>query len=104
MIGKWDIGSREQGSLDRGFMEVARSAPSKKLLICLKPDGSEVFRTDLDGDYMAQFLERNKDKPFFLYFSPHAAGVGLGHGCQGQAVEGSEEANTKVKKNSQLHI
>jgi hypothetical protein len=85
-------------------MEVARSAPSKQLFICLKPDGSEVFRTDLDGDYMAQFLERNKDKPFFLYFSPHAAVAGLGHGCQGRTVEGSEEANTKVKKNSQLHI
>ena len=72
MIGKWDIGSREQGPLDRGFMEVARSAPSKKPFICLKRDGSEVFRTDLDGDYMAEFVERNKDKPFFLYFSPNA--------------------------------
>jgi arylsulfatase A-like enzyme len=72
MIGKWDIGSREQGPLDRGFMEVARSAPSKKPFICLKPDGSEVFRTDLDGDYMAEFVGRNKDKPFFLYFSPNA--------------------------------
>ncbi|MHC4556975.1 MAG: sulfatase family protein [Planctomycetota bacterium] len=72
MIGKWDIGSREQGPLDRGFMEVARSAPSKKPFICLKPDGSEVFRTDLDGDYMAEFVERNKDRPFFLYFSPNA--------------------------------
>jgi hypothetical protein len=47
MIGKWDIGSREQGPLDRGFMEVARSAPGKKPFICLRPDGSEVFRTDL---------------------------------------------------------
>jgi arylsulfatase A-like enzyme len=72
MIGKWDIGSREQGPLDRGFMEVARSAPSKKPFICLRPDGSEVFRTDLDGDYMAEFVERNKDRPFFLYFSPNA--------------------------------
>jgi arylsulfatase A-like enzyme len=72
MIGKWDIGSREQGPLDRGFMEVARSAPGKKPFICLRPDGSEVFRTDLDGDYMAEFVERNKDRPFFLYFSPNA--------------------------------
>jgi len=72
MIGKWDIGSREQGPLDRGFMEVARRAPSKKPFICLRRDGSEVFRTDLDGDYMAEFVERNKDKPFFLYFSPNA--------------------------------
>ena len=72
MIGKWDIGSREQGPLARGFIEVARRAPSKKPFICLKPDGSEVFRTDLDGDYMAEFVERNRDKPFFLYFSPNA--------------------------------
>jgi arylsulfatase A-like enzyme len=35
-------------------------------------DGSEVFGTDLDGDYMAEFVDRNKDKPFFLYFSPRA--------------------------------
>jgi arylsulfatase A-like enzyme len=67
MIGKWDIGSKEQGPLDRGFMEVARRAPSKKPFICLRRDGSEVFRTDLDGDYMAEFVERNRDKPFFLY-------------------------------------
>lgn len=72
MIGKWDIGCWEQGPLDRGFMEVARSAPTKKPFICLMPDGSEVFRTELDGDYMAEFVERNKDKPFFLYFSPKA--------------------------------
>jgi len=72
MIGKWDIGSREQGPLDRGFMQVARSAPSKAPFTCLRQDGSEVFRTDLDGDYMAEFVDRNKDKPFFLYFSPNA--------------------------------
>ena len=72
MIGKWDIGSAAQGPLDRGFMEVARSAPAKEPFICLRRDGSQIFRTDLDGDYMAEFVERNKDKPFFLYFSPHA--------------------------------
>ncbi|HUU90167.1 MAG TPA: sulfatase-like hydrolase/transferase [Phycisphaerae bacterium] len=72
MIGKWDIGCWDQGPLDRGFMEVARSAPAKKPFICLRPDGSEVFRTDLDGDYMAEFVEQNRDKPFFLYFSPNA--------------------------------
>lgn len=72
MIGKWDVGSREQGPLDRGFMQVARSAPSVKPFICLKPDGTKVFRTELDGDYMAEFVDRNKDKPFFLYFAPNA--------------------------------
>jgi len=71
-IGKWDIGSHEQGPLDRGFMQVARTPPAKKPFICLREDGSEGFRTDLDGDYMAEFVERNHDQPFFLYFSPFA--------------------------------
>jgi len=30
------------------------------------------YLTDLDGDYMAEFVDRNADKPFFLYFSPFA--------------------------------
>jgi len=72
MIGKWDIGSKDQGPLDRGFMEVARSAPSTRPYICKKRDGTEVFRTDMDGDYMAEFVDRNRGKPFFLYFSPNA--------------------------------
>ena len=71
-IGKWDIGSWEQGPLDRGFMQVARTAPTKKRYIALREDGSEVYQTDLDAEYMVQFVERIKDKPFFLYFSPFA--------------------------------
>ncbi|MEM9018386.1 MAG: sulfatase-like hydrolase/transferase, partial [Verrucomicrobiota bacterium] len=31
-----------------------------------------VYLTDLDGDYMAEFVDRNAEKPFFLYFSPFA--------------------------------
>jgi arylsulfatase A-like enzyme len=74
MIGKWDIGSREQSPMKRGFMEVARSAPAKdkKAFVCVKEDGSEGWRTEMDGDRMVEFVERNKDNPFFLYFSPRA--------------------------------
>jgi arylsulfatase A-like enzyme len=70
-IGKWDIGSATQGPHRRGFTQVARHAPGKHYN-CRKEDGSTVYRTDLDGDYMVEFVERNKDKPFFLYFSPLA--------------------------------
>jgi arylsulfatase A-like enzyme len=28
--------------------------------------------TELDGEYLADFVERNHDKPFFLYYSPYA--------------------------------
>jgi len=70
-IGKWDVGSANQGPGRRGFMEVARSAPGKHYDFT-REDGSPVYRTELEGDYMVEFVERNRDKPFFLYFSPLA--------------------------------
>lgn len=70
-IGKWDIGSKGQGPLERGFIEVARHAPGEQYNR-QREDGSAVYLTDLDGDYMAEFVERNADRPFFLYFSPFA--------------------------------
>jgi len=73
-IGKWDIGSAEQGPLERGFTEVARMPPlaKGKHYIYKGQDGSQGFLTDLDGQYLPEFIERNKDKPFFLYYSPYA--------------------------------
>lgn len=78
-VGKWDIGSTGQGPHQRGFMEVARNAPlvSKEripgeLYNRKREDGSPVYLTDLDGDYMAEFVDRNASRPFFLYFSPFA--------------------------------
>jgi len=96
-IGKWDIGSWEQGPLDRGFMQVARTAPAKKPFICLREDGSEVHKTDLDGDYMAEFVERNKDKPFFLYFSPNAV-----HSPSGNTPERYQKRTTATGKRRAL--
>ncbi|MBW2596711.1 MAG: sulfatase-like hydrolase/transferase [Deltaproteobacteria bacterium] len=71
-VGKWDIGSPEQGPHVRGFTQVARYAPPENAYKLIKEDGTEIYRTDLDGDYMAEFVERNWEKPFFLYFSPFA--------------------------------
>lgn len=70
-VGKWDIGSTRQGPHRRGFMEVARNAPGVQYNRKRK-DGSPVYLTDLDGDYMAEFIDRNAERPFFLYFSPFA--------------------------------
>ena len=70
-VGKWDIGSNGQGPHQRGFMEVARNAPGNQY-DRKREDGSYVYLTDLDGDYMADFVDRNADNPFFLYFSPFA--------------------------------
>lgn len=70
-IGKWDIGAVDQGPHQRGFMQVARHAPGEQYNRRLE-DGREVYLTDLDGDYMAEFVDRNADRPFFLYFSPFA--------------------------------
>jgi len=70
-IGKWDIGSVGQGPHQRGFMEVARSAPGSQYNL-QREDGSPVYLTDLVGEYMAEFVDRNAGRPFFLYFSPFA--------------------------------
>ena len=70
-VGKWDIGAVGQGPHQRGFMEVARNAPGLQY-DRQREDGSPVYLTDLDGDYMAEFVERNARHPFFLYFSPFA--------------------------------
>ena len=70
-IGKWDIGASGQGPHQRGFTEVAKNAPGNQY-DREREDGSYVYLTDLDGDYMAEFVDRNADKPFFLYFSPFA--------------------------------
>jgi len=70
-IGKWHIGSTGQGPHQRGFTQVARSAPGNRYEVT-REDGSPAYRTDMDGDYMAEFVEKNRDKPFFLYFSPLA--------------------------------
>jgi len=74
MVGKWDIGSPSQSPMKRGFMEVAKQPPAKgkKRFICIKQDGSEGWRTEIDGRRMVEFVDRNKNKPFFLYFSPLA--------------------------------
>jgi arylsulfatase A-like enzyme len=89
-IGKWDIGTKAQGPLAQGFLEVARvpkpkhyanlrDAPAalrkldgKSKYFCLTEDGKEAWLTDYNGDRMVEFVERNKEVPFFLYFSPDA--------------------------------
>ena len=71
-IGKWDLGGPDQGPHQRGFMEVARWGNAKQGYFVTKPDGTKLYRTEMDGDHMVEFVERNKDKPFFLYFSPLA--------------------------------
>lgn len=95
-IGKWDIGTKQQGPLKLGFMEVAKNPPRKKYTeeeladaskelqvhmkrkkgvskyFCLDEDGNTMWLTDYDGDKMVNFVDRHKDEPFFLYWSPEA--------------------------------
>ena len=73
-IGKWDIGSKNQGPLEVGFTEVAQKPPKKKgsKYLCTNEQGKTQWLTDYDGDNMVEFIERNKAKPFLLYWSPEA--------------------------------
>ncbi len=77
MVGRWDIGSREQGPLNEGFMEVARRSqiePEKRV----KPNYPTYFTkdgtywTDQQGNEMVDFVNRHKGENFFLYFAPLA--------------------------------
>ena len=95
-IGKWDIGTRQQGPLNVGFTEVAKNPPQKKYTdeelaaatkevrkqlskkkgvskyFCVNKDGETVWLTDYDGDSMVDFINRHKSERFFLYWSPAA--------------------------------
>ena len=95
-IGKWDIGTKQQGPLSVGFTEVLKKAPPKKYTkeelanaseelrkrfskgdglskyFCVNEKGETVWLTDYDGDSMAGFIDRHKAEPFFLYWSPQA--------------------------------
>ena len=39
---------------------------------CVDEDGRTMWLTDYDGDRMVEFIERHRDRPFFLYWSPEA--------------------------------
>jgi arylsulfatase A-like enzyme len=91
-IGKWDIGTKLQGPIKVGFSEVAKVPPKKvyskdgtvglpkggrkagrnSKYFCLNEAGETVWLTDYDGDRMVDFIERHREEPFFLYWSPEA--------------------------------
>lgn len=95
-IGKWDIGTKNQGPLKVGFSEVRKTPPPKKYTaeevaaastnlqkqikkkgnlskyFCVDENGNTVWLTDYDGDSMVDFVSRHKSEPFFLYWSPQA--------------------------------
>jgi len=72
-VGKWDIGTKLQGPSVRGFMEVAHKPPKgRSKYVCVKEDGDTAWLTDVNGDQMVEFIDRNQEKPFFMYWSPEA--------------------------------
>ena len=95
-IGKWDIGTKLQKPLQVGFTEVAKVPPKKKYTrqelarlpknsrdhftgkagkskyFCVNEAGETMWLTDYDGDSMVNFVERHKEEPFVLYWSPEA--------------------------------
>ena len=75
-VGKWDVGY-QQSPPNRGFMEVAVDpprAPNGLLFMRLNEQGEETWLTEMDGDRLVEFVDRNrtKGKPFMMYWSPLA--------------------------------
>ena len=98
-IGKWDIGSKKQGPLRVGFMEVARTPPKNKgsKYFCTNEKGITQWLTDYDGDYMIKFIKRHKDASFFLYWSPEAV-----HSKNDEVPPSLSERTTAQGKRSKL--
>jgi len=76
-IGKWDLGDKWQGPSARGFMEVAELPVRVKEgnhFLCKNKAGETVWITEIDGDNLIEFVDRNRkaDKPFMMYWSPLA--------------------------------
>ena len=93
IIGKWHLGAYDPnaGPLDRGFdaftgwritVDGSSGYYPKRLVVGREireiaplSDGSKPYATDLYTDEAIAFIERNKDKPFFLYLAynnPHS--------------------------------
>lgn len=100
-VGKWDIGDNAQGPSARGFMEVAELPPTvqgDKVRYLVKDEkGKQVWLTDLDGDRLVEFVDRNKDKPFFMYWSPKAV-----HSPHANIPEELASRTTAPKKRREL--
>ena len=116
-IGKWDIGTKRQGPLNVGFMEVAKSPPKKNYTkaelarlpknqkkrgrnskyFCINEAGKTVWLTDYDGDSIVNFIYRHKHEPFFLYWSPEAV-----HSPSSEAPERLMERTTAAGKRRKL--
>lgn len=85
-IGKWHLGATESDHPNKrgfqdffGFLAGGRSYfpiknPSKNLM--LQKNGKRVefkgYLTDVLGDYSVEFIDKNKDTPFFMYLSYNA--------------------------------
>lgn len=98
-IGKWDVGSKAQGPLQVGFTEVARKPPKKKdsKYFCIDEAGKVQWLTDYDGDNLVDFIERHKEEPFFLYWSPEAV-----HSSNKEAPARLTKRTTAVGKRAKL--
>ncbi len=84
-VGKWHLGNGPEFQPDRqgyDFSTVINGPhlPGKYRVAKpsdLKPEPGQ-YRTDFEADVSIQFIEKNKEKPFFLMLSPFAVHIPLG--------------------------
>lgn len=56
----------------KGLQQRIKKRKGISKYFCLDEDGKTIWLTDYNGDQMVNFIDRNKKKPFFLYWSPEA--------------------------------
>ena len=71
-IGKWDIGCCWAGAPSAWFHGSGQRPAGHAVHTRHRGWTREAYLTDLNGDSMVEFVDRNAGHPFFLYFSPLA--------------------------------
>ena len=67
MVGKWHVGGNATAARQQGFDDVFRFSNNGQSRIV-----GDRFETDLKAEAAEKWLETNRDRPFFLYFSTNA--------------------------------
>jgi arylsulfatase A len=75
LCGKWHMSRKPQ---DWGFDE-ADKTPGQRYWAGTGKDGNPLYKPDLMQDWAAKFIQRNADRPFFLWYSLHVPHADLSY-------------------------
>ncbi|HRE82317.1 MAG TPA: sulfatase-like hydrolase/transferase, partial [Opitutaceae bacterium] len=74
LSGKWHLGGDLQPHAGFSYWRVLHGVRYRDPLVVISGERQEVpgFKTDLEANYAIEFIEQNRDRPFFLYWAANA--------------------------------